>query len=162
AKKILAEHRVELDLAGDLPMVELDAVLFEQVLFNLLDNAAKYSPYGTTVCVRSWRDESFVYLQVLDEGWHPAGRSGAYLRQILPGQESRSCSRWNGAGACDLARLRRSDERHDRRGKPAGAAGRGVHHSIAGRGAITTVGHRRMTAAALKVLVIDDEPPIRK
>src|SRR5262249_58406719 len=41
ASKILAHHRVELDLAADLPMLELDAVLFEQALFNLLDNAAK-------------------------------------------------------------------------------------------------------------------------
>jgi two-component system, OmpR family, sensor histidine kinase KdpD len=32
AGRILAQHRVELDLAGDLPMLELDAVLFEQVL----------------------------------------------------------------------------------------------------------------------------------
>jgi two-component system, OmpR family, sensor histidine kinase KdpD len=68
ATKILSEHRVELELAGDLPMLELDAVLFEQVLFNLLDNAAKYAPRGTTICIRSWRDGSFVYLQILDEG----------------------------------------------------------------------------------------------
>ena len=32
------------DLAADLPMLRLDPVLFEQVLFNLLDNAAKYAP----------------------------------------------------------------------------------------------------------------------
>ena len=66
--KILAEHRVELELAGDLPMLELDAVLFEQVLFNLLDNAAKYAPPGTTIRIQSWRDGGFVYLQILDEG----------------------------------------------------------------------------------------------
>src|ERR1700730_8014633 len=68
AGKILAGHRVELDLAPGLPMVAVDAVLFEQVLFNLLDNAAKYSPAGTTIRVRSWRDRDAVYLQVLDEG----------------------------------------------------------------------------------------------
>ena len=33
-----------LDIAADLPMVSVDAVLLEQVLFNLLDNAAKYAP----------------------------------------------------------------------------------------------------------------------
>ncbi|HSV25231.1 MAG TPA: sensor histidine kinase KdpD [Xanthobacteraceae bacterium] len=66
--KILAQHRVEVDLAKDLPMVEIDPVLFEQVLFNLLDNAAKYAPARTTVRVQSWRDWESVGLQVLDEG----------------------------------------------------------------------------------------------
>src|SRR5215813_11026386 len=54
--RILAQHRVEVDLAKDLPMVEIDPVLFEQVLFNVLDNAAKYAPPGTTVRIQSWRD----------------------------------------------------------------------------------------------------------
>jgi two-component system sensor histidine kinase KdpD len=68
AGRILARHRVELELASELPMLDVDAVLFEQVLFNLLDNAAKYSPEGTTVRVRSWRDGDSVCLQILDEG----------------------------------------------------------------------------------------------
>jgi two-component system sensor histidine kinase KdpD len=68
AGKILAHHRVELELAADLPMLRLDAVLFEQVLFNLLDNAAKYSPAHTTIRIQSWRDRDSVCLQVLDEG----------------------------------------------------------------------------------------------
>ena len=46
ASKILAHHKVALELAADMPMLELDAVLFEQALFNLLDNAAKYAPAG--------------------------------------------------------------------------------------------------------------------
>ena len=66
--RILAQHRVEVDLAKDLPMVEIDPVLFEQVLFNVLDNAAKYAPPGTTVRIQSWRDGDSVDLQVLDEG----------------------------------------------------------------------------------------------
>jgi two-component system sensor histidine kinase KdpD len=68
ASKILAHHHVELEFAADLPMLELDAVLFEQVLFNLLDNAAKYSPHGTTIRIQSWREQDSVCLQVLDEG----------------------------------------------------------------------------------------------
>ena len=68
AGKILARHRVELELESGLPMLDLDAVLFEQVLFNLLDNAAKYSPEGTTIRIQGWRDQSAVFLQVLDEG----------------------------------------------------------------------------------------------
>src|SRR5499427_4357257 len=68
AGKILIRHKVSLELAADLPMLELDAVLFEQVLFNLLDNAAKYSPSDTTVSIRSWRERDQVALQVADEG----------------------------------------------------------------------------------------------
>jgi two-component system sensor histidine kinase KdpD len=68
AAKILTSHKVELALAADLPMLQLDAVLFEQVLFNLLDNAAKYSPVDTTVSIRSRRESDYVVLQVADEG----------------------------------------------------------------------------------------------
>ena len=68
ASKILLRHKVSLELAADLPMLELDAVLFEQVLFNLLDNAAKYAPADTTISIRSLREKDIVTLQILDEG----------------------------------------------------------------------------------------------
>lgn len=68
ASKILVRHKVSLDLAADLPMLELDPVLFEQVLFNLIDNAAKYSPPGTTLTISSKREKNQVILQILDEG----------------------------------------------------------------------------------------------
>ncbi len=68
AGKILAGHRVEIDLAVDLPMLNLDSVLFEQVLFNLLDNAAKYAPSGSRIEVDAWREGSRVRIEVLDEG----------------------------------------------------------------------------------------------
>jgi two-component system sensor histidine kinase KdpD len=68
AAKILARHRVEVDLAAGLPMLQLDAVLFEQVLFNLLDNAAKYAPPETTIRIRGWQDGGAVCFQVIDEG----------------------------------------------------------------------------------------------
>jgi two-component system sensor histidine kinase KdpD len=68
AAKILARHRVEVDIPPDLPMVTVDPVLFEQVLFNLLDNAGKYAPAGTTVRIQGWRERDAVKVQVLDEG----------------------------------------------------------------------------------------------
>ena len=70
AGKVLADHRVELRHASDLPLLRLDFVLFEQVLFNLLDNAAKYSPAGiaSSSCGRSASRASAVELQVIDEG----------------------------------------------------------------------------------------------
>ena len=80
ASKILSGLRVELDLSPDMPMVEVDAVLFEQVLFNLLDNAAKYADAGTTVRIQSWRDSEAVYLQVIDAG---PGIAAADIEQIF-------------------------------------------------------------------------------
>jgi two-component system sensor histidine kinase KdpD len=68
AAKILSGHRVEVDLAAALPMLWLDAVLFEQVLFNLFDNAAKYAPPETTIRIRGWQEGPSVCLQVIDEG----------------------------------------------------------------------------------------------
>ena len=68
ATKILADHKVDIEVTPDLPMLELDPVLFEQALFNLLDNAAKYAPPGTTVHIQAWQEERTVKLQVTDEG----------------------------------------------------------------------------------------------
>jgi two-component system, OmpR family, sensor histidine kinase KdpD len=68
AGKILGSHKISLELATDLPMLQLDAVLFEQVLFNLLDNAAKYAPADTTISIRCSREKDWVSLQILDEG----------------------------------------------------------------------------------------------
>ena len=68
ASKILAHHKVALELAADMPMLELDAVLFEQALFNLLDNAAKYAPADTTITIRALRDREWVSLHIIDEG----------------------------------------------------------------------------------------------
>ena len=66
--KVLAAHRVAVDLSPGLPVLRLDPVLFEQVLVNLLDNAAKYAPGGTTVTVRARRDGRSVRIEVVDEG----------------------------------------------------------------------------------------------
>lgn len=68
ADRILADHRIETELVSGLPMVRLDPVLFEQVLFNLLDNAAKYAPAGTAIRLETQRDAASVRLQVQDEG----------------------------------------------------------------------------------------------
>jgi two-component system, OmpR family, sensor histidine kinase KdpD len=68
AAKILAGHRTQVILQPDLPMLDLDEVLFEQVLFNLLDNASKYAPAGSLITVRAWPDGDHVVVEVLDEG----------------------------------------------------------------------------------------------
>jgi two-component system sensor histidine kinase KdpD len=68
AGKILATHQTHVRLEAALPMLDLDDVLFEQVLFNLLDNAAKYAPPGSLVTIAAWRQNGHVCIQVMDEG----------------------------------------------------------------------------------------------
>ncbi len=68
AQKLLQAHVVEVSLPADLPLVPMDAVLCEQMLLNLLDNAAKYTPPGTRVHLRAWAEPGQVVLLVADEG----------------------------------------------------------------------------------------------
>lgn len=66
--QFLGDHRLTVDIEPRLPMVNVDFVLMEQVLVNLLDNAAKYSAPGTTIHVRTRRLPDAVALEVSDEG----------------------------------------------------------------------------------------------
>jgi two-component system, OmpR family, sensor histidine kinase KdpD len=68
AGKMLVNHAVELQISADLPLLAVDPVLLEQILFNLLDNASKYAPPRTTVRIHSWREADKVVLEILDEG----------------------------------------------------------------------------------------------
>ena len=163
ASRILSRHKIALELAPDLPMLELDAVLFEQALFNLLDNAAKYAPPETTIRIQDWRNGDSVCLRVLDEG---GGIPPNDLEQIFD----------------KFYRAQKTDQ--VRAGTGLGLAiSRGFVEAMHGTivaanrtdrsGAAFTIslpiprqgqqpGRRRMSAAPLRVLVVDDEPPIRK
>ena len=163
ASKILARHRIELELAAGLPMLELDAVLFEQALFNLLDNAAKYSPAGTTIRIRSWRDQDAVCLQVLDEG---DGIPPADLEHIFDkfyrAEKGDRVRAGTGLGLAISRGFVEALHGTDHGGEPYRPARRGIRDQAAGAAGDQATGHRGMSAAPLKVLVVDDEPPIRK
>jgi K+-sensing histidine kinase KdpD len=64
----LAKHRVELDLAADLPLVKVESTLIEQALGQLLENAAKFSPVGSTIKVAARGNKERVEISVSDEG----------------------------------------------------------------------------------------------
>ncbi|MGI2034543.1 DUF4118 domain-containing protein [Rhizobium panacihumi] len=68
AAKMTTGHKTRVVIPPDLPMVKVDAVLLEQVLFNLIDNAAKYSPEHTMIEIRCWSDGDRIRLAVIDEG----------------------------------------------------------------------------------------------
>jgi two-component system sensor histidine kinase KdpD len=59
---------VHVQLADDLPLLHLDAVLFERVLANLLENAAKYTPPGSAIDLLASASSSSVTIHVDDVG----------------------------------------------------------------------------------------------
>ena len=73
--EMLAGRDVAVDLPGDLPLVELDAVLMERVLVNLIENATKYTPPGSPVRVAARVAGRQMEIDVSDAGpGFPPGR----------------------------------------------------------------------------------------
>jgi two-component system sensor histidine kinase KdpD len=66
--RALAQHPVKLDISPDLPPVRLDFVLTEQILANLLGNAARHTPPGTAVEFRARTEPGWLMLEVADRG----------------------------------------------------------------------------------------------
>ena len=64
----LSGHKIQLDLPVDLPPVSADSLLLEQAIFNVLDNAVKYSAVGTVIRIEAHRAEDKVLLTIADEG----------------------------------------------------------------------------------------------
>lgn len=64
----LERHPVHVDVSPDLPLVPLDYVLVNQVLINLLDNAAKYSPEDGALEIRAEETSDIVRIAVEDGG----------------------------------------------------------------------------------------------
>ena len=64
----LGTRRVSVELAPDLPPLYVDAVLFTQVLANLLENAVKHTPDGTLVRVVGHAADGQVTIAVEDDG----------------------------------------------------------------------------------------------
>lgn len=68
AKKRLGARNIEVNVAEDTPLLRVDFTLFQQVLFNLLDNVAKYAPDHSTVRVIARREGKDVVIEVVDQG----------------------------------------------------------------------------------------------
>lgn len=67
-KKQLAGRQLNTHLPNDLPMVKLDGILIEQVLVNLIENAAKYSPQGTPIDIFVDSGNQQLIIEVADRG----------------------------------------------------------------------------------------------
>jgi len=64
----LAQRRIAVQLPATLPLVLVEATLIVQILNNLLENAAKYTPPGTTITISAAVGEEHVLLVVADDG----------------------------------------------------------------------------------------------
>jgi two-component system sensor histidine kinase KdpD len=64
----LSEHRVQTRLDPQLPMLHVDAVLMEKLLVNLIGNAAKYTPPGTSITISGELLHEDIVISVEDEG----------------------------------------------------------------------------------------------
>jgi two-component system sensor histidine kinase KdpD len=68
---IVDRQRVRVDAPLDLPMLQIDHVLISQVLANLLDNAERVSPEGSSICVTARiapAGDGRIELAVADQG----------------------------------------------------------------------------------------------
>lgn len=81
---ILKSHRVLTRIPDDLPLLHVDGPLVEEVLGNLLENAARYTPAGSTVTICAARATDHVLVDVLDDGAGlPAGAGREIFRRFV-------------------------------------------------------------------------------
>jgi K+-sensing histidine kinase KdpD len=64
----LAAHTVDIGFDDDLPMINVDSALVEEACGQLLENAAKYSPSGSTISVNTRAAHGRVILSISDSG----------------------------------------------------------------------------------------------
>lgn len=95
--KRLAKHKLTHHLPQDLPLVHVDAVLVKQALVQVFDNAAKYSPPGSTIAVTARARDGGMVLSVSDQG---AGLTEAELPRIWDrfARGGRTASETSGSG----------------------------------------------------------------
>lgn len=68
AQPLIRLHKVEVSIEKDLPIVRVDAKAVAEVVYTLVDNAAKYSPTGARIKVTAGQAGEMMRLAVEDEG----------------------------------------------------------------------------------------------
>lgn len=67
-KPVLQNLQVKLDIPKELPMIYVDALLIDQLLQNLVENAASFSRPGQTITVSTVNEGDYCRVEVSDEG----------------------------------------------------------------------------------------------
>jgi K+-sensing histidine kinase KdpD len=64
----LAAHHLKVSFADDLPMINVDSTLVEEACGQILENAAKYSPSGSTISIGTREEHGRVVMSITDQG----------------------------------------------------------------------------------------------
>jgi len=122
-------YRVELELAGEYPLIHVDREALGLALRNLLDNAVKYSPDCRTVWVEMARERDRLAIRVRDEGMGiPASEQKEIFKRFVRGTGSRAANiQGTGIG---LAMARHIIEAHDGEIRLESEPGRGSTFTI--------------------------------
>lgn len=67
-KRVLAGHRLLVETPRDLPPLHADPVLIGQAIANIVENAAKYAPAGTSIAIKARPDGDMAEIAITDEG----------------------------------------------------------------------------------------------
>ncbi|MFO1436154.1 MAG: DUF4118 domain-containing protein [Gammaproteobacteria bacterium] len=94
----LSAHPVRVNLAKDLPLVNIDAVLMERVFCNLLDNAAKYSSEGSPITIDATPQGDQILIAVVDSGPGVASKDAARIFAVFERAAPESASAGAGLG----------------------------------------------------------------
>ncbi|HBC96427.1 MAG TPA: two-component sensor histidine kinase [Clostridium sp.] len=68
SSKYFRDHEIKIDAPEEMIMAPMDGSLIEQVLINLIDNAAKFSPKGSLIQVKAYGKDNDVFFEVIDDG----------------------------------------------------------------------------------------------
>lgn len=120
---------VRSEVPGDLPLVDADPERLHQVLFNLLDNAYRFTPAGGVVTVRAAREDGALRVSVEDTGpGIPAEHLPLVFERFYRADPSRS--REDGGTGIGLAIVRSVVEAHGGRISVESAVGKGATFSF--------------------------------
>ncbi|WP_200383974.1 two-component system sensor histidine kinase KdpD [Rhodocyclus tenuis] len=122
-ERSLSGHHVRLSLDVGLPLLEIDFVLMERVFCNLLENAGKYTPAGTSIDVSAEVTATTVNVRIEDNGpGIPAGKEELIFRKFERGQsEGSTCGVGLGLAICRAIIEAHGGEIHAEHGAQGGA-----------------------------------------
>jgi two-component system sensor histidine kinase KdpD len=62
-------HTIEIDVSEDLPLVQVDAILIEQVLINLVSNSVKFAPSGSRIMIHAFaQNPDWIQVRLTNQG----------------------------------------------------------------------------------------------